>query len=248
MADNSDISYPVKDAIDALRKAMEAGFDGLRSELDKLRYELKNDIDQIRIETQGLKQSLEFTQGDVAVMKEKAEMDLQKTNEELDTLRKRITSLELQLQTEIKNNIKLEQYTRRENLPFNNIEDEDCKSVIHDIIKNDLGIDSKNIKFHAVHRVGKNAEGRHRPIIARFISREDRDLIWKNRSKIKSSGNHPNSYITEDFARAIQEERKFLIKAMMKARNERGIHDAKEIGRFYLLITKNLTIKIFQKI
>ena len=168
-----NISYPVKDAIDALRKAMEAGFDGLRSELDKLRNELKNDIDQIRIETQGLKQSLEFTQGDVAVMKEKAEMDLQKTNEELDTLRKRITSLELQLQTEIENNIKLEQYTRRENLRFNNIEEiegEDCKSVIHDIIKNDLGIDAKNIKFHAVHRVGKNVEDRHRPIIARFIS------------------------------------------------------------------------------
>ena len=56
---------------------------------------------KIRIEAQGLKQSLEFTQGDVTVMKEKAEMDLQKTNEELETLRKRITSLELQLQTEI---------------------------------------------------------------------------------------------------------------------------------------------------
>ena len=95
MADNSGISYPVKDVIDALRKAMEAGFDGL----DKLRYELTNDIEQIRTETQGLKQSLEFTQGDVAVMKEKAEMDLQKTNEERETLRKRITSLELHLQT-----------------------------------------------------------------------------------------------------------------------------------------------------
>ena len=58
---------------------------------------MKNDIDQIRIETQGLKQSLEFTPGDVAVMKEKAEMDLQKTNDELETLRKRITSVELQL-------------------------------------------------------------------------------------------------------------------------------------------------------
>ena len=76
MADNSDISYPVKDVIDVLREAMEAGFDGLRSELDRLKYELKNDIDQIIIETQGLKQSLEFTQGDVAIMKEKAEMDL----------------------------------------------------------------------------------------------------------------------------------------------------------------------------
>ena len=64
-------------------------------------------------------------------MKEKAEMDLQKTNEELETLRKRITSLELQLQTEMENNIKLEQYTRRENLRFNNIEEiegEDCNT------------------------------------------------------------------------------------------------------------------------
>lgn len=158
MVDNSDISYPVKDGIDALRKAMETGFNGLRSDLDKLRYELKNDTDQIRIETQGLKLSLELTQGDVAVMKEKAEMDLEKTNDELETLRKRITSFELQLQTEIENNIKLEQYTRRENIEEN--EGEDCKSVIHDIIKNDLGIDSKDIRFHAVHRVGKNVEGR----------------------------------------------------------------------------------------
>ena len=44
MADNSNHSYPVKDAIDALREAIEAGFEGLSSELDKLRYELKNDI------------------------------------------------------------------------------------------------------------------------------------------------------------------------------------------------------------
>ena len=86
-----------------------------------------------------------------------------------------------------------------------------------------------------MHRVGKKGEGRHRPIIARFISREDRDLIWKNRSKINSSGNHLNSYITEDFARAIQEERKILIKAMMKARNERGIHDTRVIGTFILI-------------
>ena len=86
-----------------------------------------------------------------------------------------------------------------------------------------------------MHRVRKKGEGRHRPNIARFISREDRDLIWKNRSKINSSGNHPNSYITEDFARAFQEERKILIKAMMKARNERGIHDAGVIGTFILI-------------
>ena len=103
MADNSDNPYPVRDSINALWKAMEAGFNWLHSESDKLRYKLKNDteIKIIRIETQGLKQSLEFTQGEVGVMKEKAEMDLQKMNDALEALRKRISSLELQLQTEI---------------------------------------------------------------------------------------------------------------------------------------------------
>ena len=55
----------------------------------------------------------------------------------------------------IENNIKLEQYTWRENLRFNNIEEiegEDCKSVIHDIIKNDLGLDGGTVTGrHGVH-------------------------------------------------------------------------------------------------
>ena len=98
-----------------------------------------------------------------------------------------------------------------------------------------MGIDTSNIRFHAVHRVGREIEGRCRPIIARFISREDRDVVWKNRPRIKNSDNHTNAYITEDYARAIQEERKVLIKAMMKAREEQGLHDAKVIGRFLLI-------------
>ena len=39
-------------------------------------------------------------------------------------------------------------------------------------------------------------------------------------------------YITQDYARAIQEERKVLIKAMMKAREELGLNDTKVKGRF----------------
>ena len=171
-------------------------------------------------------------------MKEKAEKNLQETNSEVEALRNKIATLEIQLKAETENNIKLEQYTRRENLRFNNIqetEDEDCKTLIYDIIQNEMGIDTSNIRFHAVHRVGREIEGRCRPIIARFISREDRDVVWKNRSRIKNSDNHTNAYITEDYARAIQEEGKVLIKAMMKAREEQGLHDAKVIGRFLLI-------------
>ena len=98
-----------------------------------------------------------------------------------------------------------------------------------------MDIDTSGISFHAVHRVGKVIEGKCRPIITRFFSREDRDVVWKSRSKNKNSGNCANAYITEDVARAIQEERKVLIKAMMKAREEHGIADAKVIGRFLVI-------------
>ena len=43
---------------------------------------------------------------------------------------------------------------------------------------------------------------------------------------------HADAYITQDYARAIQEERKVLIKGMMKAREEHGLNNAKVKGRF----------------
>ena len=58
---------------------------------------------------------------------------------------------------------------RRENLRFNNIteiEKEDCKTFIHSVIHNEMDIDTSDIKFHAVHRVGAKQEGRCTPIIA----------------------------------------------------------------------------------
>ena len=132
----------------------------------------------------------------------------------------------------------MEQYTRRENLRFNNIEEkeyEDCKVVVDNILKKELGVDTTKIRFHAVHRVGKKIHCRRRPIIARFVCREDRDKVWSKRGKLKESMTHADAYITQDYARAIQEERKVLIKAMMKAREEHGLNDAKVKGRFLII-------------
>ncbi|XP_044184561.1 uncharacterized protein LOC122964772 [Acropora millepora] len=103
----------------------------------------------------------------------------------LEELNMTIAALEEKLKAAVEDNIKLEQYTRRENLRFNNIteeEGEDCKSLIYEVIQNEMGIDTANIKFHAVHRVGRKMENRCRPIIARFISCEDRNQIWQNRA------------------------------------------------------------------
>lgn len=48
-------------------------------------------------------------------------------------------------------------------------------------------------------------------LLFRFLSSEVRDEVWRNRSKLKNSVDHSDTYITEDFAREIQVERKILI-------------------------------------
>ena len=107
-------------------------------------------------------------------------METKEHSKEVDTLNKKIIDLEGRLKQEVENNIALEQYTRRENLRFN-IEEkdhEDCKAVIYNVLEKELGVDTAKIRFHAVHRVGKKIHGRPRPIIARFVCREDRDKVW----------------------------------------------------------------------
>jgi len=83
----------------------------------------------------------------------------------------------------------------------------------------------------------------YRPIIAHFISREDRNQIWQNRGKIKHSDNYPDAYITEDFAKAIQDERRVLIKAMIKARENEGHPNAKVVGHYLLINNKKYDYK-----
>ena len=47
---------------------------------------------------------------------------------------------------------------------------------------------------------------------------------------------HAAAYMVRDYARAIQKERKLLIKAMMKAREEHGLNDAAKVkGRFLII-------------
>jgi len=125
------------------------------------------------------------------------------------------------LNVEKENNDALENYTRRVNLKFMNVPEdrrEDCKGMVINLIQNDLKIDVTNVRFHAVHRVGKPAVGKTRPIIARFVCCEDRDLVWSKKKDLKNSTTYWDAHITQDYVKAIQQERRILIKAMKKAR------------------------------
>ena len=85
--------------------------------------------------------------------------------------------------------IALENYSRRENLRFMNIPergDENCVEVVYDITEKKLNIDPENTQFHAAHRIRKPSEATDanpRPIIARFLCREDRDNIYRVKNR-----------------------------------------------------------------
>ena len=62
----------VKSSIDTLTNAMEAGFAGLRAELEKVRLEFKHKIERMKGKLKSLKESTSFTQGEVNTLKEKS--------------------------------------------------------------------------------------------------------------------------------------------------------------------------------
>ena len=94
------------------------------------------------------------------------------------------------------------------------------KEILRDILHNELQIDTSRIRFHAVNRVGKANSKWPRPIITRFLRREDRDNVFKKKKKLQERSRYPDAYITADCATAIQEDRRELIKAMFKVREQ----------------------------
>ena len=116
--------------------------------MDKLRHEFNEGLDAVKDTIQGVEKSLSSTQN----------VSEANTYNIIEAMNKSILDLEKQLKLETKRDTKLEQYTRPENLRFNNIkemEKEDCKSMIYDILQRDLKLDTSSMRLHAVHRVGK---------------------------------------------------------------------------------------------
>ena len=101
--------------------------------------------------------------------------------DEIQELRALLTKSKAELKEERDKVIELEDYTRHEDLKFHNIPESEeegvnhsPKQVILSILQKELQMDTAQIRFHAVHRIGKRKENKHRPIIARFVCGEDR--------------------------------------------------------------------------
>ena len=81
-------------------------------------------------------------------------------------------------------------------------------------------MDTAQIRFQAVHLIGKRKENKHRPITARFVCREDIDQVFARKKGIKESTRFTDAYITADYAKVIQDERRKLIRRCLRQRSK----------------------------
>jgi len=198
----SNIHADVKGSKDELKSEIQA----LKSELSEVTKSLNAVWDEV--------QSLKQKSKDIQNQCDAATRENSKLNEEISTLKNRV--------------IKLEDYSRRENLRFYNIQENpgessvECSRKVMDVLS-ELGANLENIRFHAIHRTGKpdtsassnNAVSngvltesrerasrppRPRQILVRFVSRMDSDWAWANRKKLMNSSRFSSVFIDKDLS------------------------------------------------
>lgn len=142
-------------ALELLSARIENSFSELSNELSTFRLEIQADIKEMKqtISEQG--KSLDAVWG----RSEEAERKIEEMGDVQRGMHEEISLLKQELRDQKEKNIALEAYTRRENLIFRNVfetADDDPKKVILNMLRIDLEIDTSEMRFHAIHRIGKS--------------------------------------------------------------------------------------------
>ena len=166
------------DSIAVLRKEMNTGLSKIQTDMDIFRNDVKVEIQSLKTTVTDVEKSLE------SIWAKLDESDERHGAQEKDSkvLQKEVTQLRQALDEEKAKTLALESYSRRENLKLMNLPEtsgENLRSVVKDITGQHLCISPLHMRFHAIHRVGKqeqtttrnSIEVRPRPIIIRFLCR-----------------------------------------------------------------------------
>ena len=121
-------------------------------------------------------------------------------------------------------NLKLDTYSRRDNLVLDGIPEADgesdtvCLDTVYDILINKMSIqNAREMRIVRCHRLGSKVSGARRPrsIIFRLHWFGDRQTIWNARQNLKGT----NIFISENFPPEIEQRRRILYPVMKAAQN-----------------------------
>lgn len=140
---------------------------------------------------------------------------LQKDFELLKTENSKLERDNVKLQDELLN---IKCNAMKDNLLFYNIketESENCLKVIQNFCKDNLRIrEPEQIQIESVYRVGKANEGNRRPMLVKFKSFHDREIVRKSSHYLKDT----DYSISEQLPREYRERRKLLLPQYKRAK------------------------------
>ena len=174
----------------------------------------------LEAENTNLKGSLDFAYNKIddlerREIEQKAKVD--QALENLEVLNNANAKLKVDAQRNHDRNIKVEAYSRRQNLRFEGIPTSQnetttqCRNTVYDIIKNNLGIRDadERIVVEKCHRDKKFPNQDPPSILVRFLSLRDRQEIWENRDRVNRNREN-RIFVNEDFPPEVEKKRAFL--------------------------------------
>ena len=196
----------------------------IHADIKASKDELKSEIQAVKLELSEVTKSLNAVWEEVQSLKQKNK-DLQ---DQCDTTTRENSKLSEEISALKNRLIKMEDYSRRENLRFYNIPENpgessvECSRKMIDVLS-ELGADPENIMFHPIHQTGNpsntassnsavsnevSTESREgasrpvppRPILVRFVLRMDSNWVWENKKKLMDSSRFSSVFIDKDLS------------------------------------------------
>ena len=195
----------------------------IEEKLDKVLL-LLPEFEQRKKKIAQLEESLQFTQTEV----EQLQKTVKSTSAELNEMKKKLASFE-ELE---RRQIRQECYTRRSNIKFFGIKDNDKESpsdteeTLRRFLTKEMKItrrDVDNIEFERVHRIPtrpNTEKSSPRPIIAKVSFYQDKNFI---KAHIKNLKKGSKLGVADDFPKEVDEIRKDLQPVLKKARQEKKL-------------------------
>ena len=205
----------------------------VRSTLHGIQGQMKELKDEIKTNTADVVQSLEYNSEQTKELNEKVDQQIVTVTElrnelvqALSIIRRQTTQIE-DLQAE-KN--ALETYMRKSNVIFEGCpesENEDTTAIIGNLLNNVMNLNvNASQEIDKLHRFGRSAAGRPRPIIVKFVKHSTRDYVLSSAKKLKDY--RERIFINEDLPTPVKSRRADLRSIVQHARSE-GI-SAKQTG------------------
>ena len=192
----------------------------LIQKIDDIRNRV-GDIEQVIQSLNETKNKVEILERNFQSMKSQVNFELKKSNEEVVKLQghnKRQSEEIEQLREQI---LHEQSRSMRSNLIFSGIgereQPEDTETLVRGFIHDKMGVNTRHMVIERAHRMGKWREGKHRPIVVKFLNYKDKEIIRQAAPrKLKNT----TFGVNEQFPKEIADRRRLLYPIMKEERRQ----------------------------